>query len=214
MDTNNSVQPSRLPDWLKPGWLLALFELLFIFLLAFTYEQTRERIAIQEQLRLEAQFREILIAGSYDNEPATDVLNIEGEKRTVYRVRLQGQPVAALFKTVAKDGYSGSIYLLIGIKTNGELLGVRALAHRETPGLGDEIDLRRSNWVMNFTGRSLHNPTSDGWAVKKDGGIFDAFTGATITPRAVVKAVHNALLYFDQNQAMLFSIQADKSEQS
>jgi len=192
------------PDWLKPGWLLGLFALIFIFLLAFTYEQTRERIAIQEQLRLEAQLKEILVAGSYDNEPATDVLEIEGEKRTVYRARLQGQPVAALFKTVAKDGYSGSIYLLVGIKPNGELLGVRALAHRETPGLGDEIDLRRSDWVLDFNGRSLQNPMPNGWAVKKDGGVFDAFTGATITPRAVVGEVKKTLIYFQAHQHELF----------
>jgi len=192
------------PDWLKPGWLLGLFALIFIFLLAFTYEQTRERIAIQEQLRLEAQLKEILVAGSYDNEPATDVREIEGEKRTVYRARLQGQPVAALFKTVAKDGYSGSIYLLVGIKPNGELLGVRALAHRETPGLGDEIDLRRSDWVLDFNGRSLQNPMPNGWAVKKDGGVFDAFTGATITPRAVVGEVKKTLIYFQAHQHELF----------
>ncbi|MCW8962529.1 MAG: electron transport complex subunit RsxG [Gammaproteobacteria bacterium] len=193
-----------MPDWLKPGWLLGLFALIFIFLLAFTYEQTRERIAIQEQLRLEAQLKEILVAGSYDNEPATDVLEIEGDKRTVYRARLQGQPVAALFKTVAKDGYSGSINLLVGIKPNGELLGVRALAHRETPGLGDEIDLRRSDWVLDFAGRSLRNPMPDDWAVKKDGGVFDAFTGATITPRAVVGEVKKTLIYFQAHQHELF----------
>ena len=204
MDINNTDQAPRVPDWLKPGWLLGLFALIFIFLLAFTYEQTRERIAIQEQLRLEAQLKEILVAGSYDNEPATDVLKIEDDKRTVYRARLQGQPVAALFKTIANDGYSGSINLLVGVKPNGELLGVRALAHRETPGLGDEIDLRRSDWVLGFNGRSLQNPMPDGWAVKKDGGVFDAFTGATITPRAVVGEVKKTLIYFQAHQHELF----------
>ena len=204
MDTNNTAPASRIPDWIKPGWLLGLFALVFIFMLAFTFEHTHERIAMQEQLRLEAQFMELLIEGSYDNEPATDVLNIEGEKRTIYRARRQGQPVAALFKTVAKDGYSGSIYLLVGVKINGELLGVRALSHRETPGLGDEINLSRSDWVLSFNDHSLTNPTIEGWAVKKDGGIFDAFTGATITPRAVVKEVKKTLLYFRDHQHELF----------
>jgi len=205
MDTNNPAQHSpRLPEWLKPGWLLSLFALVFIFLLAFTFEQTRERIAIQEQLRLEALFREILVEGSYDNEPAIDVLSIDGEKRTIYRVRQQNQPVAALFKTVARDGYNGSIQLLVGIKTNGELLGVRALAHKETPGLGDEINLSRSDWVLSFNNRSLGNPAPEGWAVKKDGGIFDAFTGATITPRAVIGEVKKTLLYFRDHQDELF----------
>jgi len=204
MDINKPESASSLPDWLKPGWLLGLFALVFIFLLAFTYEQTRERIAMQEQLRLEAQLKELLVVGSYDNEPATDVLQVEGSKRRVYRARLQSQPVAALFKTVAKDGYSGSIQLLIGIKTNGELLGVRALAHRETPGLGDEINLSRSDWILSFNDRSLSNPEMDGWAVKKDGGIFDAFTGATITPRAVVGEVRKTLIYFRDHQNELF----------
>jgi len=204
MDTNNPVQQSHIPEWLKPGWLLALFALVFIFLLAFTFEQTRERIAIQEQLRLEALFREILVEGSYDNEPAVDVLNIEGDKRTIYRVRHQDQPVAALIKTVARDGYNGSINLLVGIKTNGEILGVRALAHKETPGLGDDINLSRSDWVLSFNNRSLDNPIPEDWAVKKDGGIFDAFTGATITPRAVVGEVKKTLLYFRDHQDELF----------
>jgi len=204
MDTNKPEHHSRLPEWLKPGWLLGLFALVFIFLLALTFELTHERIAMQEQLRLEAQFRELLVEGSYDNEPATDVLIIEGQKRTVYRARLQGQPIAALFKTVAKEGYSGSIYLLVGVRTNGELLGVRALSHRETPGLGDEINLSRSDWILGFNDRSLSNPTIESWAVKKDGGIFDAFTGATITPRAVVGEVKKTLLYFRDHQEELF----------
>jgi electron transport complex protein RnfG len=204
MDTNNSAQQSRLPDWLKPGWLLGLFALIFIFMLALTYELTRERINQQEQLRLETQLKEILVAGSYDNEPAADALSIESPQRMVYRARLQGQPVAALFKTVARDGYSGSIHLLVGVKTNGELLGVRAVSHRETPGLGDEIDLRRSDWILNFNNRSLDNPTVDSWAVKKDGGVFDAFTGATITPRAVINEVKKTLVYFQAHQNELF----------
>lgn len=205
MDTNNAQhRPSRLADSLKPGWLLSLFALMFIFLLTFTFERTRGRIIMQEQLRLEAQLREILVTGSYDNEPAADVLTTKDKKRIVYRARRQGQPVAALFKTVARNGYNGSISLLVGIKPNGELLGVRALAHRETPGLGDEIDLRRSSWILNFNGRSLRNPSPDRWAVKKDGGIFDAFTGATITPRAIIEEVKNTLIYFQAHQHELF----------
>ena len=193
-----------LPEWIKPGWLLGLFALLFIFMLALTYDLTRERITMQEQLRLEAQFQELLQAGSYDNEPSTDIFYEATGERTVYRARLKQQPVAALIKTHAPDGYSGSINLLIGIDTNGVLLGVRALEHRETPGLGDEINLSRSDWVLDFNGRSLSNPEPGDWAVKKDGGMFDAFTGATITPRAVVKEVKNTLIYFREHQQELF----------
>ena len=206
MDTNNPGIDNKpaLPEWLKPGWLLGIFALAFISMLAVTYDLTRERIAMQEQLRLEALFKEVLVPGSYDNEPSTDILQGETGKRIVYRARLNQQPVAALIKTYAPDGYSGSIHLLVGINTGGELLGVRALQHRETPGLGDEINLNRSDWVLDFNGHSLTNPGPDGWAVKKDGGIFDAFTGATITPRAVVKEVKNTLIYFREHQQELF----------
>lgn len=204
MDTNNSDKPGKLPEWFKPGWMLGLFALAFIFLLAFTYEQTRERIAMQEQLRLQQQLSELLPVGSYDNDPANDIFHPADTTRTVFRARMTGQPSAALFKTSAPDGYSGSIQLLIGVRTDGTLLGVRALQHKETPGLGDEIDLRRSDWILGFNNRSLTNPSEEQWAVKKDGGIFDAFTGATITPRAVVGEIKNTLLYFRDHQQELF----------
>jgi electron transport complex protein RnfG len=204
MATDNTPIAKRLPEWVKPGGLLGLFALIFIFLLAFTFELTRDRIAIQEQLRLEAQFKELLVPGSYDNEPTTDIFQATDSQRTVYRVRKGNRPVAVMIKTVARDGYSGSINLLVGIKTSGELLGVRALEHKETPGLGDEINLSRSDWILGFNNKSLTNPTPNGWAVKKDGGVFDSFTGATITPRAVVGEVKKTLIYFNDHQQELF----------
>src|SRR5690606_4959952 len=112
---------------------------------------------------------------------------------TVYRAFRGGEPVAALFNSVAPDGYSGEIRLLVGVRVDGSLSGVRVLSHKETPGLGDPIEVRHSDWITRFSGLSLENPPFERWKVRRDGGDFDQFTGATITPRAVVKATRNTL---------------------
>ena len=114
-------------------------------------------------------------------------------------------PVAVVLALIAPDGYGGPIKLLVGINADGSLAGVRVVNHHETPGLGDAIDTRRSNWILGFTGRSLGDPSPAQWAVRKDGGVFDQFTGATITPRAVVKAVKRALVYFEAHRDTLFA---------
>ena len=116
-----------------------------------------------------------------------------------------GQPVAIALEAIAPDGYNGNIKLIVGINTQGEVLGVRTLSHQETPGLGDKIDLRKSDWVMQFMGKRLNAEDDKQWLVKKDGGDFDQFTGATITPRAYVNAVKRAVWYFNNNQAQIFS---------
>ena len=126
----------------------------------------------------------------------------------VYRARSEGRPVAAAMKLRANDGYNGRIDLLIGVYANGEVSGVRVLSHRETPGLGDGIDIARSDWILDFNGKSLRSPEPAGWTVERDGGVFDQFTGATITPRAVVHAVRRALEYFEENRETLFSAPA------
>ena len=115
-------------------------------------------------------------------------------------------PIALVMATTAPDGYSGSIRLLVGINIDGSLSGVRVVAHRETPGLGDAIDEDRSDWIRIFDGKSLQDPPEERWAVRKDGGAFDQLTGATVTPRAVVKAVRQALLYYREHQQALFSV--------
>lgn len=205
MDTNNSSGDKKtLPDWVTPGWLLGAFSLVFIFALSLTYELTHEKIAEQERLRLVSQLQELLPPGGYDNSPDEDVKVYEQNGRTVYRARKGDSPVAALIRTIAPNGYSGSIHLLVGVKPDGTLLGVRVIKHQETPGLGDAIELRRSDWVLDFNNRSLTNPTVDQWAVTKDGGVFDAFTGATITPRAVVGEIKSTLEFFQQHQQEIF----------
>ena len=132
---------------------------------------------------------------------------------TVYRARLQGQPVALVMTATAPDGYSGSIRLLVGIRADDTLSGVRVVAHRETPGLGDAIDEQRSDWIFGFDGKSLSDPEPARWAVKKDGGDFDQLTGATITPRAIVKAVKRSLRYYHANREALYAAAQERETQ-
>ena len=121
------------------------------------------------------------------------------------RARINNEPAAVIIEAIAHDGYSGDIKLLIAIKADGSISGVRVLAHKETPGLGDYIDIAKDNWIKLFDNESLLKTSEPQWKVKKDGGEFDYLAGATITPRAVVKAVHKALQYFEANKQSLFA---------
>lgn len=183
-------------------------------LLAAVWLLTHERIAENERRSLLAGLHEILPPESHDNDLQADTLQIRDpellgtqEAVTAYRAYRDGEPVGVLFPVVAPDGYGGPIRLLVGIRADGTLAGVRVIAHRETPGLGDKIELARSDWIRSFTGKSLNNPPRKDWAVRKDGGAFDQFTGATVTPRAVVEAVEKALVYFQRHRRELFSAQ-------
>jgi electron transport complex protein RnfG len=121
--------------------------------------------------------------------------------------------VAAIIPVTAPDGYTGAIDLIVGVNADGSIAGVRTLSHKETPGLGDKVDLKKSDWILGFNGRSLDNPKPRGWAVKKDKGVFDQFTGATITPRAVIAATLRALQYADANSATLFGKTGESPDQ-
>ena len=198
---------------LKNALVLGLFAIVTVGLVAVLQQLTAGRIAKAER---EAQVRalsEILPSSSYDNHLLDNSIQLHdpllGSKspQTAYIALKNGKPSAVILRATAPDGYSGAIHLLIGIQADGRLAGVRVLGHRETPGLGDKIELVKSAWVRSFDGKSLSNPSEDGWAVKKDRGEFDQFAGATITPRAVVKAVHKALQFFDANQQQLFTPQ-------
>src|SRR5690606_16997828 len=134
------------------------------------------------------------------------------EPATAWRARQQGQVVVVILPAVTMDGYSGRIDLLVGIRANGELAGVRVTHHRETPGLGDKLEVGKSQWIFSFEGKSLSMPAPEGWAVRKDGGEFDQFVGATITPRAVVRAVRNALLYFQQHRDELLQLSGQEAD--
>jgi electron transport complex protein RnfG len=124
---------------------------------------------------------------------------------TIYRARQAGRPVAAILHTIAPDGYRGPIELLVGIAADGRLIGVQVIRHRETPGLGDAFENRNEDWLPKFRGLSLEDPPQQRWAIRADGGAFDAFTGATITPRAIVKAVRRSLEFYNAKQAKIFT---------
>lgn len=191
---------------------LLAFALIGTAILAFTYAQTFERIAQSVEAEKLELISQIVPQDMFDNDiikdtrdiKADDLLGNEGTT-TAYRARLQSKPAVLVLEAVAPDGYSGKISLLIAIKDNGELAGVRVVAHKETPGLGDYIEIARSNWIVQFNGTSRAKYEDTDWKVKKDGGQFDYMAGATITPRAVVKAVHKALQYFELHHDALFA---------
>lgn len=192
--------------------LLALFALVTALLISGTYLLTRDTIATEQRKAEERALLEILPRTLHDNSMLDDTLSLAAttpglglrRDRQVYVARRDGELVAVIVPVIARDGYSGDIELIVGIMADGSIAGVRALGHRETPGLGDKIELGKSDWMLDFDGRSLDDPAPAQWAVRKDGGVFDQFTGATITPRAVVAAVHRALQYADSQRATLF----------
>ena len=193
---------------------LGIFALIATGMVAGFHALTDQRILRSQQLALNDSLNVLVPSSQYNNDLLHDTLSIQNndllhleQPETAYRARKNGLPVAVIFPVIAPDGYSGKIRLLVAIDVNGELAGVRVLAHKETPGLGDAIEIEKSSWMLDFNHTSLLSPTADGWHVKKDNGIFDQFTGATITPRAVVKAIHNALLYYQAHQQALFAPQ-------
>ena len=192
--------------------ILLLFALIGTVMVAYTFDSTREQIIANERATLLRKLHRLIPPEQYDNVLLEDSVPVRNESLLgtdkavmVYRARKAGRPVALVIAAVAPDGYSGSIKLLVGINVDGTLSGVRIVAHRETPGLGDAIDEARSDWIHIFDGKSLDNPAPEQWRVRKDGGSFDQLTGATVTPRAVVKAVRQALLYYRQHQEELFA---------
>ncbi|MFV2031884.1 MAG: electron transport complex subunit RsxG [Gammaproteobacteria bacterium] len=196
---------------LLSGLFLSIFAVIGTAIVAVIEDSTREKIAENERRVLLRDLYSLLPPEKLDNViaedtrtiPASVLIGTESES-LVYRARLQGEPVAVIFNSIAPNGYSGRINLLVGVYFDGSLAGVRAVKHAETPGLGDVIELKKSDWVLGFDSRSLDNPRLDKWKVKRDGGVFDQFTGATVTPRAVVEAVKNTLLYYEKNAENLY----------
>lgn len=181
--------------------LLGAFALLASGALALASSATGEAIAAAEAKDLRDSLSEVLPQGLADNDFLKDTVDLEnkGKTVTIYRARQGGVVKAALFK-VAERGYSTDIQVLIAVDADGRTLGVRVLKHAETPGLGDKIEVKKDPWVKSFDGKSLGDPVPEKWGVKKDGGIFDQFAGATITPRAVVKAVKGGLEFYAEHR--------------
>ena len=192
--------------------LLAIFAVCTTLLIAGTYLSTRDQIALEKRRAEEKALLQIVPRERHDNSmldetlpvgPESKGLGLKENKR-IYIARQGDDIVAAIIPARAPDGYTGAIDLIVGVNVDGSIAGVRALAHKETPGLGDKVDIKKSDWVLGFNGRSLENPELAGWAVQKDKGVFDQFTGATITPRAVVAATLRVLQYAQANRAALF----------
>ncbi len=196
----------------KTAITLIAFAVVFTALLVFVFQITKVPIEKSEAAARLSLFRQIVPQSMHNNDLLKDTLTIApndllGNKQPTIanRARINNEPAAVIIVAIAHDGYSGDIKLLIAIKADGSISGVRVLAHKETPGLGDYIDIAKDNWIKLFDNESLLKTAEPQWKVKKDGGEFDYMAGATITPRAIVKAVHKALQYFEANKQGLFA---------
>lgn len=200
--------------------ILTAFAIVGTALLAATYLVTRPIIAETEKQAKLALIGQILPPALFDNNILMDAALLPPAKElgsiaptTVYRATKDGKPSAAVLEVTAPDGYSGKIRMIVAIRANGEVSGVRVVTHNETPGLGDYIDIAKNSWIRIFENKSLTKYSDQDWKAKKDGGKFDYMAGATVTPRAIIKAVHKSLKYFTQNQDNIFSLPADNQEQ-
>ena len=195
----------------RSGLSLFLFAVFGVGVVTFFHVLTADRIEKNERDYMMRNLNEVIPASAYDNDFFTDTIYVidkellgSDQPVSVFRARRLRQPIGLIISPQAPNGYNGIIRLLVGIYADGSLAGIRVVSHRETPGLGDGIDQQRSGWVEQFPGLSLANTPTVAWQVKKDGGRFDQLTGATISPRVVVQAVHRAMLYFDQHRDRLF----------
>jgi electron transport complex protein RnfG len=203
----------------KSALSLGLVAVLGTTLLSGVNQATAKRIEQQERRVVLEQLGQIIPPNRYDNVLQDDRFSFadetwfpQGQEVVAYRARRGGQPVAVILRFMAVDGYSGPIGLLAGIEADGRVTGVRVTSHRETPGLGDAIEIGKSDWIRSFDGRSLGAPPGTEWTVRRDGGAFDQFTGATITPRSVVNAVKLALEYHEHHRDFLYDTAATAEE--
>jgi electron transport complex protein RnfG len=198
----------------KNSVLLAVFALITALILASTDRLTEDRIAESERLAAQKALFEIIPVERHNNDLLLDIQPIPEKYWStlglesggdIHIARLDGQPVAAIIPSITPEGYSGDIGMIVGVNFDGSVAGVRVVEHKETPGLGDKVDLRKSDWILGFNGKSLSNPKPSAWNVKKDKGDFDQFTGATITPRAVIHQIAKTLEYFNQDKERLLN---------
>lgn len=198
---------------------LLVFSMVGAAMLSSTFQLTRPAIEQSERAAKLKLITETLPAGSFDNDlvqdsrplPADPLLGLKRPGEAYVATR-HGSPVAVVLEAIAPDGYSGEIRFLVGVLADGSVSGVRVTSHRETPGLGDYIEVGKSPWIHEFDGKSLGNPHPVDWKVRKDGGRFDYMAGATITPRAMVKAVRKALEYFQGHRDALLAVPAKETK--
>ena len=205
---------------IKGGVTLAVMAAICTLLVAATYQLTADHIAANERAWLERSLEPALSGVFFEGSVTESKLLVPpphdlpgNDTAIVYRVFAEGAPVAALFAVTARDGYAGPIRILVGVGIDGTVTGIRIVEHRETPGLGDRIDQSRSDWVFQFDGRSLVNPAEANWLLEVDGGEFDQLTGASVTPRAVIKAIRDTLIYFDAHRDEIFTVPASEEQQ-
>lgn len=198
-------------DVARSGLTLAAIAAVCTGLVATTWHLTAARIAENQQAMLEQSLEPALAGLFFDGKLSESRLVIPPSQGLpgpdpviVYRVYREGKPVAALVAVTARDGYAGPIRVLVGIDYDGAVTGVRILEHRETPGLGDRIEQGRSDWVLQFDGRSLADPEISAWRLTRDGGVFDQLSGASVTPRAVLKAIRETLAWYGEHRDELF----------
>ncbi|MDI1299175.1 electron transport complex subunit RsxG [Methylotenera sp.] len=203
----------------KTAITLVAFAFVGTAMLAYVFDITRAPIEASEKEARLALFKQILPESTYDNDLLKDSVEIAPNEQlgnhqpTVANIaKLNNKTAGVILEAIAHDGYSGDIKLLIAIRADGSISGVRVLTHKETPGLGDYIDIARGNWIKLFNDESVNKTPTEQWHVKKDGGKFDYMVGATITPRAVVKAVYKALQFYDVNKTTLFAVAAIESK--
>ncbi len=198
----------------KNSQILAIFAIACTLIVGLVNELTKDKIKAQAQQQLLNTLHSIIEPNRYDNDITKDCVNFSTAAlneqtsdaiQTAYIARKAGKVIAIAMTNTAPDGYNGDIDLIVAVSIDGKVSGVRVLNHKETPGLGDKVELRKSNWITSFTGKKILSDTDSRWAVAKDDGMFDQFTGATITPRAVVKSVTQTLLYFKANQQALLT---------
>lgn len=207
------------PNIAKTGMTLALIAAICTALVAATFQLTSDRIAANEKALLEQSLAPALAGIFFEGGVSESRVVLPAphglpgsDAAIIYRVFADEEPVAALFVVSARDGFAGPIRILMGIEYDGTVTGVRILQHRETPGLGDKIESKRSDWVYQFEGRSMGDPVVTGWAIKADGGEFDQLTGASVTPRAVTKAMRDTLIYFAENRDEIFTLPATEDD--
>lgn len=191
-------------------FIMTLFGLIFSAFLGYFFETTSPIIQKSEAEAKRKLLLELVSNEVYDNDIEKDFIEIQpnillkNKKPTqLYLVKNNNMNKAVILEVRAPDGYSGDIFLLVAINENAEIINTRVIKHQETPGLGDYIDKEKTNWIDIFQSKSFKTTQEKKWAVKKDQGEFDYMTGATITPRAVINALYNALKYFEENKKML-----------
>jgi len=193
-------------------WGLSLFAIVTAGLIALTQIGTKDQIEFQIKQARSKALLEVVPLDSFNNDLLEDAFWIDAiaslgleEPSEAFIATQNNIPTHLILPVVAPEGYTAPIRLIVSINDAGILKGVRVIKHKETPGLGDKIDLKKSDWILDFNGKSLENTSESQWHVKKDGGQFDQLTGATITPRAIVKAVYQSLIYFRDHRDELYA---------